>query len=127
MAFTPVNDNVKVQLDKAGEFGDVTPDKETGILVAIPEKLVYLGFRSFAWENSFAAFETLEKYYDYYAKMVGKRVYWPALQERGTVFTDPRDNYKYAFIKLTDILMIDEADAPIAPNLYEDKGGMFSA
>lgn len=79
----------------------------TGILKELP-KLPYLGFHAFAFDKSLSDPTVLKDIYDYYKVLIGKRVYWTALSERGMVFT--KGDQAFALIKLTDLVGYSEPD-----------------
>ncbi len=123
MALQPVGDLCKVELDDEGPFGNATKGAENGILIELPEKLMFLGFHSFAWEESFGNWDKLAEYHQHYAALIGRRVFWTSMAERGSVLE--QDGKKYAFIKLTDIIASDEPDG-VATNVYRDQDKGYS-
>jgi hypothetical protein len=88
--------------------GDTKQGTETGILLELPKEIPYVGFHAFAFENSLANVEVLKVLADYYKKLIGKRVYWTAMSDRGTVLS--KDDTTYALIKLTDLIGWSEPD-----------------
>jgi hypothetical protein len=102
MALHPVNDRFKVKKDAPGRFGDPNVGTESGVVVEIPDSLLYLSFHSFAFEDSFAAEDKLKRVHEYYKSFVGKRIYWEALQDRGRVFKEG-DN-EFVYLQMTDLL-----------------------
>ena len=111
MAVHPVNDRfkVKVETDEYGFKGADTPGTETGVVVEVPDMLIYLSFHSFAFEHSIVDEEKLEKIQDYYKSFVGKRIYWEALQDRGRRIKEKDGEYVY--LQMTDLLAFsDEVD-----------------
>lgn len=114
MSLKPYNDNIKVEVE-SDEYGFAGKNQqqgvETGIVVEVPEFLPYLGFHSFAFENSLQNLElkdlktNLSGLLALYKKLVGKRVYWTQYQERGSILK--QGNKTYAFLKLTDIIAFD--------------------
>ncbi len=123
----PLNDFCKVELetDEFG-FGGGTKDKaESGILVELPDKFNYFGFFSFSFENSLVDHKKLQELYDYYNKLIGQRIYWLALSEKGSILK--QDNKIFALIKLTSIIAIDQDTDNIATNILDAQGGSFSA
>lgn len=88
--------------------GDSKQGTETGILLELPKEIPYLGFHAFAFENSLADVQRLTVVADYYKKLIGKRVYWTALSDRGTVLSS--EDKTYALIKLTDLIGWSEPD-----------------
>lgn len=100
----PVNDKFKVRLDKKDEygFGGEKVGAETGIVVEIPNIMIYLSFHSFAFENSIVDKERLTEIAAFYKSFVGKRIYWEALQDRGRTIKEGDDEYVY--LQMTDLL-----------------------
>lgn len=103
---TPANDLalVEVNSDEFG-FGAEQGKVENGILVELPRALPYFGFHSFAFESSYASWDINDEILEHYKPLVGKRVYWTALSERGMVL---KSDKTYALIKLTDIIASSE-------------------
>lgn len=103
MAGHPVNDQVKVLVDSDEfGFGGVKKGVESGVVVEVPEKLIYLGFHSFAFENSFDNNEALAQTQIYYNQFLNKRIFWESFQDRGRRFVEGKKEFVY--IKMTDIL-----------------------
>lgn len=99
----PLNDRLKVKIDK-DEFG-FDPDKigyEKGIVVEVPDNLLYLSFHSFAFEHSIGDDSLLKKAQEFYGSLVGKRVFWESLQERGRRMKEVDGEYVY--LQMTDVL-----------------------
>ena len=122
----PINDQIKVEVS-VDEYGfgdpaDAQKGQETGIAVEMPDKLNYFGYHSFCFENSFLDKEKLTKIYDYYAKLIGKRVYWKSYAERGMVLKD--GDKTHAFIKMTDLIAFSDKDTE-AYNVDIENGGAF--
>jgi len=103
MALHPVNDRFKVKItrDEYG-FGGESTGAETGIVVEVPDILIYLSFHSFAFEASITTPETMEKIQKYYNQFLGKRIYWEALQDRGRTITE--EDGEYVYLQMTDLL-----------------------
>lgn len=121
---SPVNDLAKIRLDE-DEYGfgmDTTGSAESGVLVELPEFFTHFGFWSFSFENSFMNKKDLAELHAIWKKQIGKRVYWTALSEKGNIIK--KDNEKFAFIKLTSLIAIDEAKSS-AKNLHSDGAGSF--
>lgn len=103
MAGHPINDQVKVLVDTDSfGFGGAKKGVESGVVVEVPKELVYLGFHSFAFENSFDNTEALKKTQAYYNKFIDKRIFWESFQDRGRRFVEGKEEFVY--IKMTDIL-----------------------
>lgn len=122
-----MNDLAKIELDN-DEYGLGGVDKttaETGIFVELPEKFNFFGFWSFAFEESFMAEEKLEKLYTHYKKLIGQRVYWTAMAERGNIIQE-EDGKTFAYVKLTSLIAQGKPDEK-ALNLHGDGAGSFKA
>ena len=122
----PINDLAKIELE-TNEYGFGDSEErgaESGILVALPESLNYFGMWSFAFEDSLLNEAKLKKLLDHYKKLIGKRVYWTALAEKGNIIK--KGKKRYAFVKLTSLISADEPDAE-AYNVHSDGGGSFKA
>lgn len=107
----PLNDYAMIELegDKFGfSGGDDKGSAENGILSSLADKFNYFGFYSFAFEDSFLDEDKLGKLHDYYSALIGKRVYWLALSEKGAIVTT--DDKKYAYIKLSSLIGWSEPD-----------------
>lgn len=97
-----LNDRVKIKLDK-DEYG-FNPEKsssETGVVVEVPGKLIYLSFHSFAFENIINWWR-LRKVRKYYAQFLGKRVWWEPLQASGRRMQEGEE--EFVFLQMTDLL-----------------------
>lgn len=119
----PINDRLKVKVgsDVFG-FGGSKEGVESGVVVEVPEELIYLSFHNFGFENSLTNPEALEKVLAFYKKLMGKKIAWESLQDRGRRFTEG-DN-EFVYIQMTDVLFYaDDVDDDIQ---LAQKGG-FSA
>lgn len=105
MALHPVNDRFKVKITKK-RFKSETAGAETGIVVEVPDIMIYLSFHSFAFENSLIEPKTKNEGWkgiqEYYAQFLGKRIYWEALQDRGRMIAE--DGEEYVYLQMTDLL-----------------------
>lgn len=122
---SPLNDNLKIEVsvDEYGFGGaDEKEGVESGIVVELPDQLNYLGFHSFAFEDSLMN-KDLDKLLGSYKKLIGKRVYWSAFQERGSVIKEGKRSY--AFLKLTDLIAVGDSDST-AHSVSIKNGGAFS-
>lgn len=102
MAIHPVNDRLKIKIDPPSPYGDQKPGHENGVVVEVPDVLLYLSFHSFAFEDSFVDNQRLEKVQEYYSQFKGKRVFWEALQDRGRKISD--ETGEYIYLQMTDVL-----------------------
>lgn len=103
MSGHPFGDQVKVLVDSDSfGFGGAKKGVESGVVVEVPDKLIYLGFHSFAFENSFDNAKALKETREFYAKLLSKKVFWESFQDRGRRFVEGKDEFVY--IKMTDIL-----------------------
>lgn len=120
----PVNDVLKVEIVKDEiDFGLQKKGVENGIVVELPEITPYIGYHSFAFESSFNADGAISRVLDKYKKLVGKRVYWTALAERGMIIKEA--DKTFAFIKFTDIIAFSDAKIT-GENVHKDGAGGFS-
>jgi len=103
MALHPTNDRFKVLVstDDYG-YGGEARGTETGIVVEIPDMLVYISFHSFAFEQSIANKEMLKVIQEYYKQFLNKRIYWETLQDRGRRIKEGDKDYVY--LQMTDLL-----------------------
>lgn len=103
MAIHPFNDRLKVRVD-TDEFdlGDERALAETGIVVEVPENILYLSFHSFAFENSIADKDKLKTTLDFYREMLGNRIYWEKLQDSGRHIKEKDGEFIY--LQMTDVL-----------------------
>lgn len=104
MSVHPLNDRIKVKLDK-DEF-NLENDQggaEMGIVVEVPNAVAYLGFHSFAFENSLVNKDVSTEIVDLYNNLMGKRVYWEKLQDSGRHLVEG-DGTEYVFLQMTDVL-----------------------
>ena len=128
MAIKPANDYLKVQVDTdelRRQFDkNVTDAHTTGIVVAVPDKLNYFGFHSFAFEESFMAHDKLEALLADLKQLVGKRVWWLALQEKGAVLHES-DDKTYVYVKATALMAVGEPEDE-AYSVVDKHGGAFS-
>lgn len=126
MSLQPLNDFAKIEVSTKKKFIDDKKDTcESGILVALPEKLNYYGYYSFAFEDSFLSREKLDELHRYWTHYVGKRVYWMALSEKGSMIQLGDD--KFAFIKMTSLIAVDDDPDSGARNLHGDGAAAFKA
>lgn len=103
MSVHPLNDRVKIEVDQDPFNLDSDKTlKETGIVVEVPDVLLYLGFHSFAFENSVANKNILKETQTFYNKLKGKRVYWEKLQDSGRHIKE--DGKEYVYLQMTDLL-----------------------
>jgi hypothetical protein len=111
MALHPVEDVIKVRLEKTDEYGLGVKKEgvETGIVTEVPDALHYFGLHSFMFENSFMAEEKLSKLLAYFQGFIGKRVWWQEYQDRGRRTTEA-DGESYVYLKMSDIMIV--ADNP---------------
>lgn len=113
---------IRIAVDDYGFGGTEKDTAESGILESLPDKFNYFGFWSFAFENSFMNRADLDAIYEYWKSKIGKKVFWTALSERGNIIE--KDGKKYAFIKLTSLIAIDEPDSS-ATSVHSDGAGSF--
>jgi len=132
-AIHPIADNVKVKLDKHNphgfkvEGGNDSESQESGILVELPDNMFWLGFHSFAFENSFSeeGLKMLAQVRKYYEALLGKRVYWESFQDSGRRIKEGED--EYVLLKLTDIIAHSEPDVKVKTVTDIRRAGSFKA
>lgn len=99
----PLGDKIKVAVSSNEfGFGDKSIGVEQGIVVEIPDKLIYIGFHSFAFDNSLANDKILDDILEYYKTLKGKRIWWESLQDRGRRFKV--NDEEFVFLNMTDII-----------------------
>lgn len=101
MALHPINDRFKVKITQ-NRFKAQNTSAESGVVVEVPDMLIYLSFHSFSFEDSLVNLEKLKAIQEYYAQFKGKRIFWEALQDRGRVIAEGDDEYVY--LQMTDLL-----------------------
>lgn len=102
MALHPVGDQLKIKLDKSiMNLGPSKPGKETGIVTEVPEVIHYFGMHSSMMESSFMS-PDLPVLLDYFKDLIGKRVVWESLQDRGRHFSDGDDTF--VLLKMSDVI-----------------------
>ncbi len=121
-----LNDFAKIKLDTDvyGFGGDDKDTAESGILVGLPDKFNFFGYYSFAFENSFMKRQDLDELYQYWETKIGKRVFWMALSEKGSILK--KGDERFCFVKLTSLIAEDDADST-AKNVHGDGSGAFKA
>lgn len=126
MSIHPTNDRFKVLVSKDEYgFGGETKGTETGIVVEVPDMMIYLSFHSFAFEHSIVDDKLLKKVNDYYKQFLGMRIFWESLQDRGRRFKEG-DN-EYVFLQMTDLLAYaDSADDESYVINQTGKAGSFN-
>lgn len=116
MDLKPLNDVALIEIEKnpyqLGGMKLVSSQEsegvQSGIVLQLPELLLYLGFHAFAFESSLADTERLKEIAKAYLPLVGKRVYWVARSDMGVVLE--KEDKSYALIKLTDFIAVSEPD-----------------
>lgn len=99
----PFNDRLKVKIDS--DVFNLDSDKslhETGVVVEVPEEIIYLGFHSFAFEHSIADEDKLKRILEFYKDLLGKRIWWEKLQDSGRHLKE--DDGEYVFLNMTDVI-----------------------
>lgn len=103
-----VGDKVKVRVSK-DQFGLGSGNgRESGVVVEVPDEILYLGFHSFGFDNSINDPEVLKNAVTFYKKYLNKIVYWEALQDRGRRFQE--GNEEFVILNMTDIIGVDDTD-----------------
>lgn len=125
MPLSPLNDYAQIKLDVQGPLSAESGDTATsGILVALPERFTHFGYYSFIAEASWMNDKELERLREHWQQFIGKRVFWLALSEKGAILKD--DTGTYAYVKLSSIMAVGEADDR-AESVLDARGGSFAA
>lgn len=126
MAILPINDQLKVKVDNTDEFGFGTEKKgvETGVVVVVPDIMIYLGFHSFSFEDSFVNEDKLKIIQQYYSKLLNKRVWWESFQDRGRRMKE--DDGDYVYLKMTDIMCYSDDIETKAEMVEDSRAGSFA-
>lgn len=125
MSLHPVNDKLKVQVSNSGFMGaSNSSGRESGIVVEVPKQLLYFGFHSFAFDKSLAEDQVASDILEFYNSLVGKVVYWEALQDRGRRFQE--GEIEYVLLNMTDVLAYDDEKSASAKMLEDVRSGGFS-
>jgi len=99
----PVNDKIKVKIaDDEFGFGGEASGVEKGVVVEVPDSLLYFAFHSFAFDGSLGNEDQLKAVADYYEAFKGKLVFWESLQDRGRRFKV--DGEEFVFLNMSDII-----------------------
>lgn len=116
MAFHPWNDKIKVKLDTPDKYGYGVERKgfESGVVVEVPSELNYVGLHSMVLESSFMNQEKLSEYLARHKKLVGKRIIWEALQDRGRVFKESGSEDWFVHINMSDVLGVADSVEDVA-------------
>lgn len=125
MAIHPLVDKCLVRVADSGYMGSSNATgRESGILEEIPtlDNMLYFGFHSFAFDNSLSS-EKLESIHKFYSNLVGKIVYWEALQDKGRRFE--ADKKEYVLLNLSDIIAFDDAEEATAKMVDDVRSGSF--
>lgn len=126
MALHPTNDRFKVKVDRDDYrfVGAQSEGTETGIVVEVPDILIYLSFHSFAFEDSFGNKEALADVQKYYSDFLGKRIYWESFQDRGRRIKDGDD--EFVFLQMTDLLAYSDDENDKAQSVEDSRTGSFA-
>lgn len=106
----PFNDKllVEVKSDPYGFEGESSSRKESGVVVDVPESMIYLAFHSFAFEQSIANDEILGKVQAFYASLKGKTVIWESLKDSGRHFKE--GDREYVLLNMTDVIAYSDSE-----------------
>lgn len=119
-----VNDKIKVRVSKDGfGFEGNNSGYEHGVVVEVPDEMIYVGFHSFSFEQSIANQEVLNKVVSFYKKFLGKIVYWEALQDRGRRFQEGDE--EIVVLNMTDVIAYDDEDKAAGYLIDDVRAGGF--
>lgn len=122
MSWHPHNDRLKVRITKVDPYKlgvDESQGIESGVVVEVPDELMYFAFHSFAFEDSFMNKEKLDKIWGHYNVLLGKPVRWEAFQDRGRRVKEGDDEYVY--LQMTDVLAYGDSEEDLDAVTTEQK------
>lgn len=122
----PFNDKIKVAVtsDQYG-FGDPSGRTESGVVVEVPDELIYFGFHSSLFDESLGNEAVLKKVQKFYKKLEGKICYWESMQDAGRRFKE--GDKEYIILNMSDVIAFSdgtEATATIVDQV--GKAGSFN-
>jgi co-chaperonin GroES (HSP10) len=121
----PFNDKLKVLLAQVGPFGDPNSGTESGLVVEVPDELIYFAFHSSLFDESLGNTEVLKQVQAFYKKLEGKTVYWESLQDRGRRFKEGDD--EYVLLNMSDVIAFSDSDESVATIIDQTgKAGSFN-
>lgn len=121
----PINDKLKVSINPDGPFSDQASGVEKGVVVEVPERMMYFGFHSFAFENSITHKDNVREILEFYQALKGSTVYWETLQDRGRRFKV--NGEEFVFLNMTDIIAYsDDPDINVEPVDQTGAAGSFN-
>lgn len=121
MPLATLNDLAMVKLENKRFKGTEKDKAESGILISLPD-FTHYGFWSYAFDQSLMTQDLAKQLIEYWKKHIGKKVFWTALSERGNIIE--KDGERYAFIKFTSLIAVDDADSD-ARSVHSDGAGSF--
>lgn len=123
MAVHPANDRFKVKVETDPYKLLETIETECGVVVEVPDELIYLSFHSFAFEESFAS-EKLKGIRDYYNQFLNKKVWWEKFQDKGRRIKEGEEEFVY--LQMTDLLAYSDDPEDKAVLVNDTRNGSFS-
>jgi|SRR6185503_170947 len=118
------NDKIKVRVSKDSfGFEGNNSGTEHGVVVEVPDEIIYLGFHSFSFEHSIVNKELLDKVISYYKQFLGKIIYWEALQDKGRRFQEGDE--EFVLLNMTDVLAWDDEERASAYLVDDVRSGGF--
>lgn len=123
MAIHPVGDSIKVKVDPANPYGGDRAGIETGVVVEVPDSILYLGFHNFAFEASYDS-EKNSDVVKFFKDFVGKRAYWQLFQDRGRRLKEGKEEFIY--LKMTDIMAIADSVDDEATVIADTRSGGYA-
>lgn len=122
MSWHVTGDQCKVRIEEDKyNFGPGKNSREFGILVELPKKLHWLGYHSFAFEESFVSAEKLDEILAHFKKYLGKPVMWEMQQDRGRKFKE--GDATYVYLKLTDVIGYADSEADMEEHEADEEVG----
>lgn len=107
----PWNDKLKVKIETK-RFGNSASGRVKGLVVAVPDEMIYFGFHSFLADTTLGNTDVLKKIQKFYKSLEGKTIFWESLQDRGRMFKEGEE--EFVLLNMSDIIgWTDDADADI--------------
>lgn len=109
----PINDHFQIEVmgkaeNPMGLVGVASAEEgiRFGTIIAISDFWTFFGFNTYMFDKSLMDTELLQKIYDKYKTLVGKKVYWPERSESGTAIQ--YKDKEYVFLKWSALMAVEE-------------------
>lgn len=122
MAIHPVGDSIKVKVDPANPYGGERAGVETGVVVEVPDNIMYFGYHNFGFEASYG--QDNQSILEFFKKFDGKRIFWQTFQDRGRRLKEGSDEFIY--LKMSDILAVADSVNDEAQVVTDTRSGGYA-